>query len=323
MLRNGCLGSIVAAFASFGGASQAVAFDTIEDGVLTVCLPRNAGVIAGRRLTGGSGFDYRLSEDLAARLSLTLNVIWFENELEEESDPLRETYAMLSYGLCDILPGHPRYVRAVGTPIFERASLPRWLGMPQKIDPVTNLRQDQLAGFVDIKPITVSQGYMRSELGLVFREGTPEPVDLFDLDNRVLSFQQGTLSGAIVMTQAHSDDRARAHTMTPGARFLWDVEGKGGDLAIVDVTAFDNYLQSNPFTAFRLAEWRHPLGMDIGIAMLEGNTQLAAKIDAALTALKSENIIAQMAEGEGLTYAPPTSIELTPEYTMQTLLATR
>ena len=63
--------------------------------------------------------------------------------------------------------------------------------------------------------------------------------------------------------------------------------------------------------------------MDSGVAMLEENTQLSAKIDAALSALKSENTLSQMAEGEGLTYASPTSIELTPEYTMKTLLATR
>ncbi len=306
-----------------GAMSQVAAAQTINDDVLTVCLPRNAGVIAGRRLTGGSGFDYRVSQELADRLQLKLQVIWYENDLEEESDPLRETYAMLAYGLCDMVPGHPRYVRAVGTPEFARAALPRWLGMPQKVDPATNLRQDQLAGFVDVKPISVTQGYMRSEFGLAYRDGTEEPTNLKTLGGRVLHFQQGTLSGAVAMVQTRPADRANARTMSPGARFLWDVESSSGDLALVDVTAFDNHRQSNPFTELRLAQWRHPLGMDIGIAILSENAALRDKTDRVLSDLLANGVLPRLATEEGLTYAAPKSTDLTPEYTLQTLFEKR
>ncbi|MEM8824365.1 MAG: hypothetical protein AAGF30_12205, partial [Pseudomonadota bacterium] len=133
-----------------GAVGPASEYTLKNEGAVTVCLPRNAGVIAGRRLTGGSGFDYRMSQAVADRLGLALDVIWYENEFEEESDPLTETYAMLSYGLCDLVPGHPRYAGAVGPPDFQRASLPRWLDMPREIDPETGLLKDQLAGFVDV-----------------------------------------------------------------------------------------------------------------------------------------------------------------------------
>ncbi len=169
--------------------------ETIDPGTLTACLPRNSGVIAGKRSTGGSGFDYRMMEEVASRLGLGLAPVWFENELEEESDPLRETYAMLSYGLCDVVPGHPRYARAVGKPPFARAHLPRWVGMPQEVE------QDHQIGFVDVRPIAVSRGYMRSTIGLVHRDDTAAPAGLDDLDDRPLAFQQGTLSGAIAMTR--------------------------------------------------------------------------------------------------------------------------
>ena len=296
---------------------------TIKNGVLTACLPRNAGVIAGRRITGGSGFDYRITEEVAHRLGLSMEAIWFEDEREEESDPVRETYAMLSYGLCDVVPGHPRYVGAVGKPLFERASLPRWLGMPREIDARTDVLQDRAVGFVDVVPISVSKGYMRSTIGLVYAEGTPEPGGLRDLGRRTLAFQQGTLSGAIAMMQLTSDDRARAKHFNPGSTFLWDVESSGLQLAIVDIAAFDSYQRSNPATKLKLAQWRHALGMDIGMAIVASNTELVEAIDRALETILLEGTASGFAEAEGLTYAPPQSEKLTSAFTLQTLLNTQ
>ncbi len=290
---------------------------------LSVCLPRNAGVIAGRRMTGGSGFDYHMAQAVADKMGRRLEVVWFENELEEERDALSETYAMLSHGLCDVVPGHPRYAGAVGAPAFKRAALPRWLGMPQAIDPDTGFLKDQLAGFVDVAPIAVSRGYMRAEIGLVYRDGDAPPLDLADLGGRALALQQGALSGAIAMLQLPPEDRARVVTMNPGAGFLWEVESRGHALAIVDVPAFDAHRQASPFTTLRLADWRHPLGMDIGMAVLAGRTDLRARIDAALAALMATGQVAALAEAAGLTYAEPQTAELMPEMTRATLLQTR
>lgn len=297
--------------------------DTIEPGTLSACLPRNSGVIAGRRAQGGSGFDYRIAEEVAARLGLSLSVIWFENELEEESDPVRETYAMLAHRLCDIVPGHPRYESAVGAPGFDRAALPRWLGMPREIDARTNLMTDKLAGFVDVEPVAVSAGYMRSTIGLLYRDGTAEPAGLDDLGGRALAFQQGTLSGAIVMMQIAAEDRARARHFNPGAGFLWNAEASDAPLAIVDVAAFDSHRKSNPGTAFRLAGWRHAIGMDIGIATLAANADLLARIDTALEAIKAEGLPETLATAEGLTYTPPASDQIAQPFTTRTLLSTR
>ena len=298
-------------------------FETLETGALTVCLPRNGGVMSGRRLTGGSGFDYRVSAELAARLELDLSVIWIENELDEESDPIRETYALLAHGLCDAVPGHPRYESAVGAPEFERASLPRWLGMPQEIDPDTGLLKDTLAGFVDVFPVAVSDGYMRSEIGILYRQGEGEPAGLQERGGRKIAVQQGTLSGAIATVQVAPGERADIVTLNPGAGFLWDVETKGHALAMVDVAAYDAHRKAFPATALRLAEWRHPIGMDIGIAVLAENTPLQAALNAAIADLLTSGELPEIAEAEGLTYAPPQSSSLTERLTLATLRSTR
>ena len=274
---------------------------TIKNRDLVACLPRNAGVIAGRRVHGGSGFDFRVTEEVAARLGFDLDIIWFEDEREEESDPVRETYAMLSYELCDVVPGHPRYAGAVGAPLFDRASLPRWLGMPREIDARTDFLQDRLVGFVDVAPIAVTRGYMRSTIGLVYRDGAPEPTGLGDLGGRGLAFQQGTLSGAIAMIQLASADRARARHFDPGSTFHWEVETSNSELAIVDIAAFDSYRRSNPATRLKLGKCRHPLGIDIGMAVLASNTQLIEAIDQILYDVLKEGRISDLAEAEGLT----------------------
>lgn len=305
-------------------SAEAISPDALVNaGELTVCLPRNGGVIAGRRLTGGSGFDYRVSNALAAHMGLPLNVVWIENDLDEESDPIRETYAMLAYRLCDAIPGHPRYEGAVGPSEYGRASLPRWLGMPQEIDPVTNLLKDSLAGFVDVEPVTVTSGYMRTQIGLVYRDETPEPGGLDDLQNRRLALQQGTLSGAIATLQVAPVDRALLKMMNPGAGFLWEVENQNLALAIVDVPAFDAHLKANPFSPLRLARWRHAIGMDIGVAVLADNRALAQALDAAIAELLASGQFPQFAAEEGMTYSAPVSSDLAPRFTLETLREAR
>lgn len=83
---------------------QFASFKTIKPGVLTVCIARNGGIMSGWRHDGGTGLDYDLSAELAERIGLKLEPVWFESEQEEESDPVKESYAMLSYGLCDAVP---------------------------------------------------------------------------------------------------------------------------------------------------------------------------------------------------------------------------
>lgn len=307
--------------AATSAAEPITASAEAEDGILRACLPRNAGVVAGRRLTGGTGFDFRIAQELAARMGRVFEPVWYENELDEESDQLAETYAMLSFGLCDIVPGHPRYVRAVGTPASSRAPLPRWLGMPREISQETGMLAQRLIGYVELSPIAVSDGYMRTAVGMVYRAGTPEPTGPTDRAGRPLAVQENTLSGTIALLRMAPGDRGELATMTPGADFLWEVEKEGLELAMVDVVAFDTFLKANPFTTLELAAWRHPVGMDLGIAVLADNQDLSA-INAAIADLVTSGRAAELGLEEGLTYTAPSGEELSTGITMQMLMAT-
>ena len=290
----------------------------VADGHLTACLARNAGVISGRRAEGGVGFDYRVSETLAKALGLDLSVVWYESEQDEESDPVRETYAMLSAGLCDMVSSHPLYANAVGTPPAKTAALPRWFGMPTEYDPSSKGLIAKRLPFVPLKPVAVTRPYMRAEIGLVYRHGDAEPAGLKDLGSRRLALQQGTLSGAMVLVEAPAVG-AKAVTLNPGPNFLWQVENGAGDAAIVDVVAFDNFKRFNPTTGLRLAKWRHRIGLDIGIAVLADNDTLRLALDQSLKGLQQEGTLGAYASEEGLSYAKPHFDGLQGTYTMRTL----
>jgi ABC-type amino acid transport substrate-binding protein/cytochrome c5 len=292
----------------------------VNEAHLTACLARNAGAISGMRDNGGVGIDYRVSQALAKQLGLKLKVEWFEGEVEEDSDPVLQTYAMLSYPLCDVVLSHPRFAPSIGEPMTPAAALPRWYGMPTELDTVTNRRVTSRLPHVTLKPITVTAPYMRAEVGLVYREGDPEPQGLHDLDGRRLAIQQGTFSGSIA-TLTSSKLAAQAITFNPGANFLWQIEQQRADVAIVDVPAYDGHRLHNKITRLKLADWRHALGFDIGVALLSDRSTLKLALDKIITELVDSNTIQSMAMEEGVTYARPKNNGIEKMFTIRRLQA--
>ncbi|MFK7881641.1 hypothetical protein [Roseobacter sp.] len=264
--------------------------------------------------------DFKVSEAIAEGLNLPLKTVWFENELGEENDPVQEIYALLAYGLCDMAPSHPLYVPAIGASIAETGPLPRWLGMPETIDAETQRSVAAHLPHVQLEPITVTQPYMRAEIGLVYTTDTQEPKGLNSLMGRKVAYQQNTMSGAILLVNA-PDIAAVAQTFNPGPRFLWNLETGIADVAIVDVAAYDSHKKHNQISTLELANWRHPIGMDIGIALLERNSVLAAAIDSQINQLHEANAFADFARHEGVTYKKPGFAGPQRSLTLQSLLS--
>ncbi len=269
----------------------------VEEGTLTVCLARNGGAMSGWRAGGGAGLDYRVAEAVAGKLGLPLDVAWFETEPEEESDPVRETYAMLAMGLCDLAPAHPLYASALGPPPSKTAAPPRWDDKPDW----WGTKQ------VKLEPVAATHPYMRSEFGLVLGPAAEGRTvrGLKDLAGLRLGIQQGTLSSALAEAQAPTAKLASVETRNPGPGFLWLMEQGEFDAALVDVAAWDFHRRQNPVTALRLSDWRHPMGFNIGAAALASHEALIAVADAAIDGLLASGEIARMAQEEGVTWAAP------------------
>jgi ABC-type amino acid transport substrate-binding protein len=303
------------------GAEEAAAAleaapELVAEGTLTACLARNGGVMSSRRHGGGVGMDYELAAALAGEMGLALDVTWFEAETEEETTPARDTIALLSHGLCDIAPGFPLYAPLLGRYDGTRSGLPRWDDRP------TNLTRNPS---VALEPIALSRPYLRMEIGLVHRDGVEiGPVGtVADLDGLRLGVEQGTLPGMLTLRQGTSRIAEMATTLNPGPTFLWEMEKGAFDAALVTVGAYDFHRRQNPLTGIALHDWRHPLGLNLGVATLAGAEALTAEVDAALAALEGRGAFPGMAEAAGLHYAPPREPAMQGEITMRDLLALR
>ncbi len=274
------------------------ALNTITKGTLTACLPQNGGAMAGRRSAGGIGLDYEMAAAVAEAAELELEVIWFEGELEEESDPTRDTYAMLSYPLCDIVPGHLLYDGTFGPRDGQRSGLPRWLGKPDTFH----------KGFaVDLQPVNVSFPYARIEMGIVVAPDVERRnfSGLADLEGLVVGIQEDTLAGALTLTQGGQAVKDKAVTANPGPVFLWDMERGSFEAALVSTPAYDFHLRQNSLTKLVLTEYRHPIGFNIGFAALTENSDLIAVLNEVITDLRAVGGVAKLAAKSNLHYAPP------------------
>ena len=291
------------------------AIAAVEEGALTVCLASSGGVMSSRRLSGGVGVDYALSEAIAEAVGLPLSVVWFEAEQEEESSPVKEAYAMLSHGLCDLAPGFALLDSALSGVAGGRGALPRWDDRPAHLGPEVQ---------VDLEPVAVTRPYMRAEMGLVLREGVdPGAIArLSDLSGVRLGIEQGTLAGALTVHQAGSEAVADAVTLNPGAGFLWRMEAGAFDAALTTTGAYDFHARQNPVTALRLAPYRHPLGFNLAVAGLAENADLVAAADEAIAALGEEGLAA-LASAQGASWAAPREPWVAPPLTIRDLAAER
>ena len=287
---------------------------TVEDGTLTVCLARNGGIMSSHRAGGGVGLDHALAEAMAEAMGLPLSVVWYEAEQDEESSPVKEAHAMLSHGLCDLVPGFALLETSLDGVAGGRGALPRWEDRPAHLGP----------GFqVDLEPIAVTRPYMRAEMGLVLHEDADvaAPDRLSDLAGVRLGIEQGTLAGALTLRQADAEALAGAVTLNPGPSFLWRMEAGAFDAALTTVGAYDFHARQNPITALRLTPYRHPIGFNLAVAGLASNTGLVEAADAAIAALGQDGLAA-LARSEGATWAAPAEPAVSPPLTMRDLAAT-
>lgn len=287
-------------------------------GVLTVCLARNGGVMSSKRLNkdGGVGLDYEVAKHVAAELGLDFAVTWFESEPEEDTTAVRETIAMLSYPLCDLSPGFALYQPSLDFYQNTRAALPYWDDRPTHYD-----RKSQ----VDLKRITATRPYARMEIGLVLQQdvevGKVDQIE--DLDSLRLGVQQGTLAGILTLHQGSQELVANAVTMNPGPTFLWSMEKGEFEGALVAVGEYDFHKRQNAISKLKLHDYRHPLGFNLGIALLEENEKLLTLINPIIDKLLESGGIYELAERSQMNYARPRQPEIQGRLSMRDILMIR
>ena len=282
-------------------------------GTLVACLAKNGGVMSGRRAKGGTGLDYELSRALAEALGVALDVRWFESEQDEESTPVKEAYALLAYKVCDIFPGFALYEMFVDDFDVARAALPRWDMRPQSLEQRVH---------VDLRPISVTHPYARMEMGVVYRNSEFERKiqKISDMEGLKIGVEQGTLAGVLTLRQGTEKMVSDSVTRNPGPKFLWQMEQGEFDAALTTTGAYDFHKKQNVMSTLILGAYRHPLGINLSIAMLESKKALRDIINPLIDAMVKDGTMAQLGARASHTYAHPRKPWLLPRLTMQTLL---
>ncbi|MFT5946735.1 MAG: hypothetical protein ACI807_000980 [Paracoccaceae bacterium] len=304
--------------ATVSGTEDAVRQEAllIKPGTLTACLAKNGGVMSSRRANGGAGMDHEVAAALADRMDLALAVEWFESKQEEESSPVREAYAMLAYGVCDIYPGFALYETSLSAFFGTRAAPPRWDNRPATLG-----REFQ----VDLEPISVSDPYARMEMGVVYRspEFERDIKRVADMEGLRLGVQQGTLAGILTLRQGTDRMAAGALTLNPGVDFLWKLEQGEFDAALVTIGEYDFHKKQNPVSTLVLDEYRHPIGFNLAIAMLKRNRDLLDWIDPLIHEMIGDGTMAAMASKSKMTYSVPHEPWVESHLTMRDILSRR
>ena len=282
-------------------------------GTLVACLAKNGGVMSGRRAKGGTGLDYELSRALAEALGVALDVRWFESEQDEESTPVKEAYALLAYKVCDIFPGFALYEMFFDDFDVARAALPRWDMRPQSLEHRVH---------VDLRPISVTHPYARMEMGVVYRNSEFERKiqKISDMEGLKIGVEQGTLAGVLTLRQGTEKMVSDSVTRNPGPKFLWQMEQGEFDAALTTTGAYDFHKKQNVMSTLILGAYRHPLGINLSIAMLDSKKALRDIINPLIDAMVKDGTMAQLGARASHTYAHPRKPWLLPRLTMQTLL---
>ena len=282
-------------------------------GTLVACLAKNGGVMSGRRAKGGTGLDYELSRALAEALGVALDVRWFESEQDEESTPVKEAYALLAYKVCDIFPGFALYEMFFDDFDVALAALSRWDMRPQSLEQRVH---------VDLRPISVTHPYARMEMGVVYRSSEFERKiqKISDMEGLKIGVEQGTLAGVLTLRQGTEKMVSDSVTRNPGPKFLWQMEQGEFEAFNAETGVYDFHKKQNVMSALILGAYRHPLGINLSIAMLENKKALRDIINPLIDAMVKDGTMAQLGARASHTYAHPRKPWLLPRLTLQTLL---
>jgi len=268
-----------------------------NDRPLRVCLEANSGLYSFKRGTQQGGFDMLVAEAVAARLDRKLAILWFESEQEKEHNPVGETNALLSAGVCDLVGGYAFFHAALGTAGQPTSTLPDYDG-----------RNPRGRGrVVPLGTLVASRPYHFAPFTIVLGPGVRDRrvERLSDLAGLRLGSEVSTLASAILLSyQAGLLVNQIVHT-TSLSDLLHRLEAGEFDATLMELHRFDAYRVMHPETRLRVATYRHAIGFNMGFVTLEASRTLLAQVNRVLDELDALGQFATFAQQVGLTYVAP------------------
>jgi ABC-type amino acid transport substrate-binding protein len=246
------------------------------------------------------GLDVRLAQAVAAELGRELKVLPFESEYEKESTLAHEVAALLAAGLCDAASGFPLIAGDFGPPTRPHARPPDYPGAKRKRE----------RAYVTLLPMAASRGYQSVALGAVAREGVPPIRRLDDLRATPalkIGTVSGTMAGALAMNWKFGALRPQLVSLTQREDALDALAAGRFDVALVPLALYDGWRLAHPGAPLAVAEWRKPIGINLGFATLQTAEPVRAAIDRVISRTLADGSLARWAGEEGVSWSAPTA----------------
>ena len=261
---------------------------------LRVCLEANSGLYSFKHGTQQGGFDVLVAEAVAARLDRNLVVIWFESEQEKEHNPMWETNALLSAGVCDLVGGYAFFHAALGAAGQPTSTLPDYEGHNQQAH----------RRAVPLRALMASRPYHFAPFTIVLGPGVRDRrvERLSDLADLRLGSEVSTLASVILLSY-HAGLLVNQIVHTTSLNDLLRRLGAGEfDATLMELHRFDAYRVTHPETRLRVTAYRHAIGFNMGFVALEDSRALLAQVNRVLDELDALDQFAVLAQRVGLTY---------------------
>jgi ABC-type amino acid transport substrate-binding protein len=298
-MRRGARAALAsAALIAIACGAAAVRAEDTNESALRICLNEDLPPYSVRQGSGGSGFDFLISEALAKRLGRRLAVQWYESKLDEDSSSSIEANALLSDGRCELFAGFPLTRNALAKPGFETARMPDFAGAKA----ADRRRRVTLGVLAATKP------YHFAAFTVVVggKEAEHRITGIKDLDGVSLGIEAGTLGDAILMSFDHGRLISQITHMAPGhGELLPRLERGDYDATLVALHHFDAYRIEHPDTKLRPSGYYYPIGFNMGFVGLTSEANLIERANAALDDMLKDGEPATLAQAAHMTYLPP------------------
>ncbi len=265
---------------------------------LTVCMAADNPPLSWQAGNTTRGLDLRIAAALAQAVGRELVVLPFETSYEKESALTNEVNALLSAGLCDVASGFPLLASDLGPAGRPTSRTPGYPGAKRMRD----------RPFVPLGTLVASRAYLAVSLGLVQRPGSPPLVQLADLGGRRLGAVSGTLASAVALGWKQGALRPKVVSLSLRDDALTELAKPAGsriDVAFVPLALYDGWQLTHPGTPLVAADYRRPIGINLGFVTLAPATELRAALDKVIGDALADGSLARWSREEGVSWSAP------------------
>jgi ABC-type amino acid transport substrate-binding protein len=264
---------------------------------LRVCIGDDSPPYAWKTKDGARGFDALMAARLAERLERPLQLFWYDNDYDRESDGIIGVNALLSADLCDLAVGYMLYLPNLGKPTEKVARTPGFRGAkPPRQRP-----------WITLGTLVASRPYHGAAMAVILGPGAGDRVvnSLDDLTGLRLGTVAGSMGGTILRTWREGRYMKQSISLQSHIDPLEGLAAGRFDATMTDIHSLDTWRANHPDKPLRLSNYRHPAIFNMGVVTLSTRQTLLDQVDRALESMLAAGEPQALARQAGMTWIAP------------------